>query len=30
MIRRAIAGLTPRYHTRRMVQEYVAKYYLTR
>jgi starch phosphorylase len=30
MIRRAIAGLTPRYHTRRMVQEYVTKYYLPR
>ncbi len=30
MIRRAIAGLTPCYHTRRMVQEYVTKYYLPR
>ncbi|MCX6560516.1 MAG: alpha-glucan family phosphorylase [Candidatus Aminicenantes bacterium] len=30
MIRNAVSGLTPRYHTRRMVQEYVTKYYLPR
>jgi glycogen phosphorylase len=30
MIRRAVAGLVPRYDTRRMVQEYTTRYYLPR
>ncbi|HQF99173.1 MAG TPA: DUF3417 domain-containing protein, partial [Candidatus Aminicenantes bacterium] len=30
MIRRAMAGLSPRFNTRRMVQEYVQKIYLPR